>query len=118
MVHNMRLEPGLFWAVTDGTKNYELRLNDEKRRLVRIDDTIRFINREDCKKSIWVKVTGLLTYGNFYELLVDMPKTWNASGHHHRDSLWPMLRRIYSAKQERGGVLGIKFEVCNEGVLC
>ena len=40
MHHEMSLRPGPFAKIADGTKRYELRLHDEKRRLIAVGDTI------------------------------------------------------------------------------
>ena len=40
MHHEMSLWPGPFAKIADGTKRYELRLHDEKRRLIKVGDTI------------------------------------------------------------------------------
>ena len=42
MVHKMRLVDFAFNAIKNGTKDIEVRLNDEKRQLINIGDTILF----------------------------------------------------------------------------
>ena len=46
MVHEMRLNDEPFQAIKDGTKTIEMRLYDEKRRMIQVGDVIRFTNRE------------------------------------------------------------------------
>ena len=41
----MRLKNGPFKAIKSGTKKVELRLNDEKRKLIKEHDIIEFENR-------------------------------------------------------------------------
>lgn len=50
MQHIMRLNPLPFKMIASGEKTIELRLNDEKRRLINVGDEITFINTEDNEK--------------------------------------------------------------------
>lgn len=65
--HNMNLNNGPFNRIKDGTKTIELRLNDEKRQLLKENDFIEFTNRVTLEKII-VKIEGLYKYLNFKEL--------------------------------------------------
>ena len=47
MQHIMRLNPSPFAMIENREKTIELRLNDEKRRLINVGDEITFINTED-----------------------------------------------------------------------
>lgn len=49
MKHYMTLDPAPFETINNGTKTIELRLNDEKRQLIRINDEIIFENKADRK---------------------------------------------------------------------
>ena len=44
MTHSMQLQPSPFKMIRDGTKTIELRLFEEKRKIIRIGDTISFTN--------------------------------------------------------------------------
>lgn len=57
MKHEMGLQTRYFNYIKNGTKRIELRLFDEKRKRIRIGDTIEFTNPEG--KSLGVKVVGL-----------------------------------------------------------
>lgn len=61
----MRLHPEPFEELKSGTKKTEARLNDEKRKKIKVGDTIRFIKRPDLKKSITVKVKGIKHLSKF-----------------------------------------------------
>ena len=52
MQHIMRLNPAPFAMVERREKTIELRLNDEKRRLINVGDEITFINTEDNRKTL------------------------------------------------------------------
>ena len=49
--HEMKLHPAPFDLIKSGRKTVEMRLNDEKRQLVRIKDCIRFVNMRTAKSS-------------------------------------------------------------------
>ena len=72
MVHKMRLVDFAFKAIKEGTKNIEVRLNDEKRQLIKIGDTIEFTNL-DTNEVLKVKVVNLHKYGTFKELFDSFP---------------------------------------------
>ncbi len=52
MKHNMNLNDSPFNRIKNGTKTIELRLNDEKRQLLKENDFIEFINRVTLEKII------------------------------------------------------------------
>ena len=63
----MRLFPDDFEDVKSGKKKREYRLNDEKRRLLRIGDTIRFRKLPNLDEEFLVEVTNIETYPNWEE---------------------------------------------------
>jgi ASC-1-like (ASCH) protein len=42
MLHQMKLQPNPFEQIKNGSKTLELRLNDEKRQLIKVGDEIEF----------------------------------------------------------------------------
>ncbi len=58
MKHRMNLNNNPFNLIKNGTKTIELRLNDEKRQLLKENDFIEFTNRVTLEKII-VKIEGL-----------------------------------------------------------
>ncbi len=66
-IHQMRLWPNPFKKIKKGTKTIELRLNDEKRQLIKENDTIIFENI-DTSEQIHAKVLSITPYVNFEEL--------------------------------------------------
>lgn len=67
MEHRMHLDNRPFRAFRSGTKTIEMRLWDEKRRVIRTGDTILFENRETGEK-MRVTVTGTTVFESFSEL--------------------------------------------------
>lgn len=82
----MRLHEGPFDRIASGVKKIEYRLNDEKRREIRIGDTITFYKRPEEMEKIVVKVTDL----KHYEDLLSM---YTASFDHY-------LRDMYETPQD------------------
>ena len=50
MKYNMNLNNRPFKSIKEGTKTIELRLNDEKRSLLKVGDEIEFTNRDTNEK--------------------------------------------------------------------
>lgn len=66
-VHFMNLYPAPFDAIRTGRKTVEMRLNDEKRQMIKIGDLIRFTNTV-TDEILTVKVVEKNVYPSFYEL--------------------------------------------------
>ena len=111
MEHKMRLQPKYYECILNGTKRIEVRLNDEKRRLINIGDTITFYKMPDEKESISVKVVDLLHYKTFEGLLNDYDISIVADKDDTKENLLKILNEFYSKEeQEKYGVLGIKIK--------
>ena len=74
MHHEMSLRPGPFARIADGSKRYELRLLDEKRRLIAVGDTITFTCTAD-ERSVTVRVVSLSNFASFADLYAALPLT-------------------------------------------
>lgn len=72
MRHEMSLRPRPFEAIASGRKRYELRLHDEKRRLIRVGDEILF-TCTDGSSSVLTRVTGLHPFDSFASLYAALP---------------------------------------------
>ena len=55
MLHKMRLQDLPFDSIASGSKTIEIRLNDDKRKLVRIGDQIEFSKLPALKEKVNVK---------------------------------------------------------------
>lgn len=107
MKHEMKLNSEPFENIKNGTKTIELRLNDEKRQLLKIKDYIEFINRESLEKML-VEIENIYHYSSFEELYKHFDKI--SIGYNESDIANPKdMEKYYSkAEQEKYGVLGIK----------
>ena len=107
----MKLNEKYFEYIKRGTKRIELRLNDEKRKLIKIGDKIRFLKLPKLDEYIDVTVEDLIKYDNFKEFN-KYPIEILASKEMSNEELMKDLEKFYSKKeQEKYGVLGIKFKI-------
>ena len=67
MEHIMKLYAENFDEVKSGIKKREYRLNDEKRKLVKVGDTIRFVRLPNMDEEYVVDVIGIETFDNWYD---------------------------------------------------
>lgn len=71
--HHMNLYPEPFNLIKNRTKTIEMRLYDEKRKLLKIGDLIVFINIE-TKNELIAEITDLKKFNSFDELYAKYPK--------------------------------------------
>ena len=72
MTHTMQLQPSPFEMIRNGTKTIELRLFDEKRKKIRVGDTILFTNTTS-RETLSVRVLELLVFDSFETLYSRLP---------------------------------------------
>lgn len=119
MTHYMKLNPEPFEKIASGRKTIELRLYDEKRKLVRPTDEIVFTHIRNPYRSISVIVDSVITAASFESLfkhisLVDCGyEEREISGSNHLD-----MNQYYTEdSQNKYGVCGIRFSLNSERAL-
>lgn len=107
MKHEMKLNNGPFMNFKLGTKTIEMRLNDEKRRLVKVGDIIEFTNRDNGEK-FEAKVIEIYPFSSFDELYNYFDK--KVLGYNDDEYADPNDMSQYYSKEdiEKYGVLGIE----------
>ena len=110
MKHKMNLNNNPFNCIKNGTKTVELRLNDEKRQLLKENDLIEFINRMTLE-NILVQIVKLYKYPTFEELYKHFDKI--SMGYAKDDIENPkyMEEYYYKEEQDKYGVIGIEVRV-------
>lgn len=107
--HDMRLDPEGFDKIREGRKKIDIRVYDEKRRRVRVGDTIVFSKRPEESEKVEVGVVGVSVFGSFRELLAAFDS--REFGHDPAlglDERVEMQREHYTKDEEReNGVVGI-----------
>lgn len=106
-MHEMRLNNSPFELIKGGTKTIEIRLNDEKRSLIKEGDIIEFENRA-TKEKLKTKVIKLHKFGNFEELYKHFDKV--EMGYNKDEPAESKDMEAYYSKEEQDkyGVLGIE----------
>lgn len=117
MIHYMSLVPSAFVKIADGSKTIELRINDEKRQQINVEDIIIF-NCNSTKDIIKAQVSKLHKFSHFEELYKVLPLEkcgYNKTDHdtaHYTD-----MEQYYTKEQiKKYGALGI--ELCNVSSIC
>jgi len=67
MEHVMKLYESNFDDLKNGKKKREYRLNDEKRKQIRIGDIIKFLKLPNLDDECIVEVTQIETFNNWYD---------------------------------------------------
>ena len=111
MRHSMKLNPEPFELIKSGKKTIELRLYDEKRRAVRVGDTLEFT----CTVSgevLLKRVKALHVFASFAELYAALPLERCGYTEENIASASPSdMEKYYSRDEQAGfGVVGIELE--------
>lgn len=107
MTHFMKLKNEPFVSIKNGLKTIEMRLFDEKRKQIKVGDTIEFTNIVSLEK-LKVKVIALHKFKNFEELYSHFNKT--QLGYKQTEIASPNDMNQYYTNDdiEKYGVLGIE----------
>ncbi|ARF18652.1 ASCH domain-containing protein [Sporosarcina ureae] len=111
MVHQMGLYGEYFQAIREGKKTVEVRLNDEKRRQIKVGDVIEFIQVPQQDEFLKVQVINLEIYDTFEEMYNDIPlKGFDCEGWTIKEMI-DGTYEIYTPEQEKEwGTLAITME--------
>lgn len=110
--YNMKLLPQYFNYIKNGTKRLELRLNDEKRKDLKINDLIIFEKLSNDIEYLNTKVKYIYRYNNFKDLVNDFDIELVADKSITKDELLHTLNKIYTVEQQnKYGVLAIEIEL-------
>lgn len=113
MKHLMKLQKEPFEKIKNGSKSIELRLYDNKRKLIKIGDIIIFtlIGSDD---SISVKVIDLHLFDSFKSLYEKLPLTKCGYADVSRAHFEDMEKYYSKEEQALYGVVGIEIELVKE----
>ena len=105
----MKLKNEPFMSIKNGLKTIEMRLFDEKRKQIKVGDTIEFTNIVSLEK-LKVKVIALHKFKNFEELYSHFNKT--QLGYKQTEIASPNDMNQYYTNDdiEKYGVLGIEIK--------
>ena len=111
-IYHLENEP--YNQISSGNKTVEFRLNDEKRQLLQVGDTIEFENLIN-HQMLKVKIIELYKKDSFAELINALKeKQIEFLKDVSIDDMVEQLRHFYSEeKEQQYGVLGIEFIIEN-----
>lgn len=108
----IHLDSDIFENVKHGTKNIEVRVNDEKRRRLKVGDKITFLRRPDEIDSIDAIVEDLIYYKDFKELVEDYTIEELYTAGYSKEDFLTLLKRFYSDDEiNEYGTVAIKFKI-------
>lgn len=108
----IHLDEDIFENVKHGTKNIEVRVNDEKRRRLKVGDKITFLLRPDDAESIDAVVEDLIYYKTFEDLVEDYTEEELYSSEYTKEKFLTLLKRFYSDEEiEKYGTVAIRFRI-------
>lgn len=70
--HSLKMDEEFYNLINDGKKIFELRMNDDKRKMFKVGDEICFLKRPDFKDYFYKKIKGLHYYKTLEELVNDI----------------------------------------------
>ena len=113
MTHYLNLHESTFSMIASGKKTIELRLLDEKRKAIKVGDTLIFKNAKDENATLTCIVKELHIFRSFEELYKSLPL--DKCGYLPEElptASYKDMEEYYSAeKQANYGVVGIEIEL-------
>ena len=111
---NMKLQNVPFKQIKDGSKIIEVRLNDEKRKTLEINDIIVFSNTK-TNEQVEKKIISLKTYSSFKELFNNYDNILlGARGYNESEYEQSMYSFYTKEDEQKYGVLAIELEKIDE----
>lgn len=108
----MKLHDKYYNYILKGTKRIEIRLNDEKRRQIKIGDRVRFLKLSNINEYFEVTVVDLLKFKSFEDLINNYDISLLSDKSMTKEELINVLKNFYTKQEEKEyGVLGIVFEI-------
>lgn len=108
-MYRMHLQLEHYKKIALGSKRFELRLLDEKRKELKVGDIIQFYNNRENPDLIDTKITALHKYSSFSELCDNID--YKLCGFETREELLETTHKLYPIKKQiELGVLGIEIE--------
>ena len=110
MEMKLRLHDYVFDLIRNKTKNVEVRVNDEKRRQLKIGDTLVFIKRGNEEEQIKVTVTDLKYFKDFKEVADNYEMGRLYLKNYSKEDYVKLFDEFYSKEEvEQNGVVAIEF---------
>lgn len=115
MKYIMKLNPKYFEYMKNGTKRVEIRLNDEKRKDLKIGDEIIFQKEPELKEELYTQIVSLNIKRNFKELIEELDVSEYSDKSESEGKFLDDLYKFYTKEQEeKYGVVGIQIKIRKE----
>jgi len=116
MTHTMKLHSRPFEMIRRGQKTIELRLYDEKRRVICVGDTLVFTHSDALGQTVAATVTALHIFPDFATLYAALPLDKCGYLPEELASAAPADMDVYysAEKQANYGVVGIEIQLIEE----
>lgn len=112
MVHEMKLRAKYYNLIKQGEKIYEIRLNDEKRKLIDVGDVITFKKEPELRDSFNVIVKDLIYFDSFDEMASTLPLKKVGFENEKADEVIDIYHQFYTVEDEKKyGIVAIKVEI-------
>ena len=112
MIHEMKLKSIYFDKIKIGQKIYEIRLNDEKRKLIGVGDIIIFKKEPNLAETLQTVVKDLIYFKSFKEMVNALPLEEIGFENLNKDEVENIYHSFYSVENEQNyGVVAIKVEL-------
>ena len=113
MKHQMKLQDAPFEMIEKGIKTIELRLLDEKRRLIQVGDKIEFVHVKNAARVLNSRVIALHVFASYEELYANLPLLKCGYTKEDIHTARPSDMDVYytKEKQKKYGVVGIEIEL-------
>lgn len=112
MIYEMKLQPDFYNYMLNGTKRIEIRLNDEKRKYIKVGDKIKFYKEPNLEEYFLTEVVEILKFNDFREMIDNLKIEELADEILTKDELLSTLEKYYTKEQqEKYGTLGIRIKL-------
>ncbi|WP_284139587.1 MULTISPECIES: ASCH domain-containing protein [unclassified Virgibacillus] len=111
MLYQMGLYDEPYNKIATGLKTIEVRLYDEKRRKLRVNDRIEFTKLSDESEKLQVEIVELHMFPTFREMYEQIPAAAFGATDASIDRMVESTYRIYTPEQEKKwGTIAIKIK--------
>ena len=114
-VHEMKIKPEYYELVKEGTKKYEVRTNDDRRKQMKIGDYILLMKEPELEERLLLEIINKIEYPNFTVLYDSLPKKDVGFEGRETSDIVQELRRFYTEERENQiGTVAIEVAVIKE----
>lgn len=111
-MHEMKLKDIYFEKIVSGEKIYEIRLNDVKRKLIKIGDLICFKKISNEANQILTEVEDLIYFDSFSDMSKILPAKLIGMEGYLEKQIIDTYHEFYSIEDEQNfGVVAIKIKI-------